>query len=127
IRNNFFLDVNSIYINAVGYLVFDGNQLNGSPVINLTVTNSPPAPPSYVTISHNFYSGAWGTEFVLTTNLGTAGGATCVYGNRSFTVSTNTDGSAISLMEIGLAATTNYTTPGGATLYVTDRVIMKIQ
>jgi len=127
IRNNLFLDVNSIYIFAVGYLVFDGNQLNGQPGITITVTNKPGSPPSHVTISHNYYAGSWGTDFVVQTNFGTAAGATYIYGNRSLTVSNDTDGSMISLMEIGAGATTNYTIQGGPTLYVTNGVIVKMQ
>lgn len=127
IRNNLFLDVNSIYIYAAGYLTFDGNQLNGSPGMTVTVTNNPGAPPSYVTFSHNFYRGSWGRDFILNTNFGPASGATYVYGNRSLDVSNDTDGSMISLTEIGEGATTNYTIPGGPTFYVTNGVIVKIQ
>src|SRR5262249_55000113 len=85
IRNNLFLDVNSIHIYAVGYVVFDGNQFRGAPGMNLTVTNSSWAAPTFVTISHNCYEGVWGTDFVVTTNLGTGTGATYIYGNRSLT------------------------------------------
>lgn len=126
IRDNMFLDVNSIYINDVEYLVFEGNQLGGSPGLTVTVTNYPWSPPAYVTLSHNYYSGSWGTDIIVTTNL--AGpGATYVYGNRSLTVSNDTDGSTTSLSEIGAAVTTNYTLPGGPTLYVTNGLIWKLQ
>ncbi|HXT13005.1 MAG TPA: hypothetical protein VN873_15695 [Candidatus Angelobacter sp.] len=126
ISNNLFYGVNSIYIYAVGYLVFDGNTLSGSPM-TITVTNSPIAPPAYVTISHNFYLGSWGTDIIAQTNFGTAAGSTYIYGNRSLTVSNDTDGSMTSLMEIGGGATTNYTIPGGPTLYITNGLVVKVQ
>jgi hypothetical protein len=126
IRNNMILDVSSIYIYGVHYLVFDGNQMIGTP-LTITVTNNPLAPPSYVTISHNIYRGSWGSDIIVNTNFGTAPGMTYIYGNRSYNVSNDTDHSTASLLEIGGGVTTNYTAPGGATFYVTNGVIGKIQ
>ena len=126
IRNNLLLDVNSIYIFGAQYLVLDGNQFGGGPV-TITVTNNPAGLLSYVTISHNFYSGSWGTDINVKAYSGSGVGTTYVYGNRSLTVSNDTDGSPESLMEIGAAATTNYNLPGGPTLYITNGVIWKIK
>jgi hypothetical protein len=130
IRDNMLLDVNSIYISDVQYLVLEGNQISG-PGISVTITNFPWSPPSYVTMAHNYYGGSWGTDIVVKSNLAatnSAGtGTTYIYGNRSITVGNDTDGSTESLSEIGAAATTNYTIPGGPTLYVTNGLIWKIK
>jgi hypothetical protein len=126
IRNNMILDVNAIYIYGARYLVFDGNQILGTP-LTITVTNNPLADPSYVTISHNIYRGSWGSDIIINTNFGTAPGATYIYGNHSYTVSNDTDHSTTSLLENGAGTTTNYTAPGGATFYVTNGVIGKVQ
>jgi hypothetical protein len=107
-------------------LVFDGNQILGTP-LTITVTNNPLADPSYVTISHNIYRGSWGSDIIINTNFGTAPGATYIYGNHSYTVSNDTDHSTTSLLENGAGTTTNYTAPGGATFYVTNGVIGKVQ
>ena len=82
-------------------------------------------------MAHNYYGGSWGTDIVVKSNLAatnSAGtGTTYIYGNRSITVGNDTDGSTESLSEIGAAATTNYTIPGGPTLYVTNGLIWKIK
>lgn len=126
IKDNIMLDINSLSITSCGYLILENNHIGGQPTVTVTVTNNPLDAPSFVTISHNSYAGSWGTDFILKTNLGTAPGKVYVYGNRSFTATNNTDGSTISLLEIGAGATTNYVV-GGATFYITNGAVMKVQ
>jgi hypothetical protein len=128
VRNNLLFDINSIIIDSAAFLVLDGNHMNGNGApMTITVTNSFNSRSSLVTISRNTYYGSWGTDVILKTNLGTVTGTTYIYGNHSLNVSNDTDGSVVSLIENGAGVTTNYTIPGGATLYITNGSIMKVQ
>ena len=126
IKDNLMLDVNALSFGFCGYIVLDNNQIAGQPTVTITLTNQPATVPNFVTISHNTYFGSWGTDFIVKTNFGTAPGKVYIYGNRSLNVTNDTDKSTVSLLEIGAGATTNYTF-GGATLYITNGAIMKVQ
>lgn len=126
IKDNIMLDINALSIISCGYLILENNHIGGQPTVTLTVTNNPLDAPSFVTIAHNSYAGSWGKDFLLKTNFGTAPGKAYVYGNRSYSVTNDTDGSTISLEEIGAGATTNYSL-GGTTLWITNGMIMKVQ
>lgn len=128
VRNNLMLDINSVIFDSAGYLVLDGNHLcgDGGP-LTITLSNQAASRPSLVTISRNTYMGSWGTDLLLQTNLLTRPAAVYVYGNHSVSVAGDTDRSAVSLIENGMGMTTNCVLPGGATLCITNGMIMSVK